>query len=461
MFKLLQNLSRYPLRQEDDFARRAFSIAVPLIIQQMIVCSVNLLDNLMVGQLGELAISGVAAANKFFIILDFAFFGLTGAAGIYMSQFHGAKEYRHLRESYLFGLLSSILVTLFFVIPGLLFPGIIGGFFTSDPGIQAPVRAYMPLAALALIPHWYSFNAQNAMRVLGETKKPLIISIVAVVSNGIFNSLFIFGLLGLPALGVTGAALGTLCARTVEFFLTVWFVKSGDFDFKRQAGDPLIMLSPRVSSVVFKRAIPLTLNEMGFGTGMAILFKFYGTRGLSVLAAMNITGTVSEIFFVLFSGMAVATTVIVGQELGAGKLEVARSSAYRLYKLSFLTALLFSGLMLVSSFIFPYLYNVSDEVRSMAIFFIRIYAAFYLVYAVNSQAYFTLRAGGDTKHVLMMDAGIFWFVNLPVVGLAAYCTDWSVFGLFIAGQMTDLVKFLVSSHLLSKETWVQNLTTDV
>lgn len=458
--KIFKVLHQYPLRQGDDFIPRVFKLAIPMVLQQLVTTFVNLLDNLMVGQLGDAAISGVASANKFFMIGMYAVFGLSAASGIYISQFEGAGQEERVKQSYLFSILSSGLVAVLFILPGIFMPRSIGAFFTPEKNILEPVAQYMPLAALAIIPQIYSINTQGAMRCLGETRVPLFLSFTTVVSNTVFNYIFIFGHLGMPAMGVKGAALGTLLARSLELILTYLAVKRGSYAFKVPLLHIFRVPKP-LSLAILKRALPLCLNEMGYGAGMAMLFKFYGTRGLGVLAAMNIMGTVTELFFVLFSGMAVATTVIVSRPLGANQLEEARSNAYRIYKLSFLLAIFFALLMFGSSFIFPSFYNVTEDVRGMATFFIRIYSLFYLVYTVNAQGYFILRAGGDTKHTLMMDAGYFWLVNLPTVGLAAYLTDWSVLVLFLLGQMTDFFKVFVSTTLLMRESWLKNLTGEV
>lgn len=460
MRNLLKNLREYPLFQNDNFARRVVVLAIPIMAQQMLVALVNLVDNLMVGQLGEQAMSAVALANKFFIIALFAINGVAVAASVYMSQFYGAKEYPQLQQSYRFSLITSLLISLLFVIPGIVFPVSIGSFFVQDASLHPYLREYMPLAALSYLPQVYSLNTQNAMRTLGETKKPLMLSFLAVVSNVFFNYLFIFGKIGLPALGVKGAALGTVMARLVELIACRLVLKHNDFPFSGPLKDAL-QISPPIAKAISVKALPLVLNEIGYSSGMALLLKFYGTRGRNVIASMTIMLTTSELFFVLFGGLAVATTVVVGHELGSNNLEKARSNAYRLYKLGILLCSFFALLMFIFSFFVPNLYDVSEQVKAMAGFFLRVYSIFYVFYIINGMAYQILRVGGDMKLTMAMDAGFFWLINVPVVGLAAYLTDWSVFIIFVLGQMTDFFKIFLSSHLLSRETWLRNLTKDV
>ena len=457
--QLIEKFKQYPLRQGDGFIREVLTVAWPMVLQQLLTCSVTLLDNLMVGQLGDMEISGVAVASKFLMVAQYAVFGIAAASGVYIAQYHGAKKKEEVHQSYRFSFVVSLLIAVLFAVPAILAPGSIGRFFTADTGIQDPIKSYLPTAAAAMVVQVFSLTSQNAMRCMGETRLPLFLSSVAVVGNTVFNYIFIFGHLGVPAMGVYGAALGTLCARALEMLVTAWV----SFRHEAQLVQALFRfwdIPKKLAIGISKRALPLCVNEIGFGSGMAMVFKFYGTRGGEVLAAMNIMGTVSELFFVLFSGMAIATTVVVGQALGANELEKARSNAYRLYQLSMIIGVFFTFLMFLSSFIFPQFYNVSEEVRGMAIYFIRVYSFFYLIYTSNAAAYFVLRAGGDSKNTLKMDAGWFWFVNIPIVAAAAYFTDWNVTVLFFIGQMTDFFKSFIAMPMLVKETWLRNLTAE-
>lgn len=458
--QLVRNLRLYPLFQNDGFPRRILALAIPIMFQQMFVNLVNLLDNLMVGQLGETAMSAVAAANKYNMIGLFAINGVGVAAGVYISQFYGAKEEERVRESYHFSLLASALIVILLVLPGLLIPDKIGLFFVHDESVVQPIKDYFPMAVLSFVPQIYSFATQNAMRTLGESRKSLYLSLVAVLSNVVFNYIFIFGHLGAPALGVKGAALGSLLARTCELIATRLMVRKYRFIFSGHLRQ-VFTIHPAVTKAITRKALPLVINEIGYSSGMALLFKFYGTRGKQVLAAMAIMSTCSELFFAIFAGIAVATMVVVGQPLGANQLEEARSNAYRLYKMGLLFAGVFSLLMLASSFVMPEFYAVSAEVKGLAAYFLRLYAIFYVFYTISSLAYQILRAGGAMRQTMIMDAGFFWLVNLPVVGMVAYLTDWSIEIMFLCGQLTDIVKCFVSSHLLVKEEWVTNLAAGV
>jgi len=445
------------LKLDKKFITKVLVVAVPFMLQQLITSSVNLLDSVMVGQLGDAAVAGVAAANRFYMIATFGIFGVTGAASIFIAQYFGKKDDEHVKQSYRYSVLATYAIIAPFVILGLIMPRSIIGFFTKDADVIRSGAAYLQFAILTYIPLGLSMAIGNAMRSVGETKLPLYISIVAIATNAIFNYLLIFGTFGFPKWGVMGAAIATLIARLVEMGIYMLVVRKKHFVFNTRYRDMLHISKKLVESITIK-ALPLVTNEILWYGGIVTLFKFYSVKGTEVMAGLSIASTISDVFFVLMGGMAVATTVIVSQPLGANHLDEARSNGYNLLKVSFLLALFFGVLMFISSFIFPQFYAISESSRVFATNIIRIQSVMFVIYMSNAQCYFILRAGGDTKSTLYMDAVFMWVVNIPVVGAATYLTAWSVYGIYMLGQSTDLLKLVFAYGLVRKEKWVKNLT---
>jgi len=447
----------FRLRENKEFYLKILTIAVPFMLQQLIGSSVNLLDTLMVGQLGDAAIAGVAAANRVYIIATFALFGVGGAVSIYLAQYFGAKDEEHMRQTYRYSLLTAYLIIAPFVIIGLCFPQAILTLFSKDPDVILQGTTYLRLAILTYIPIALSMTIANAMRSVGETKIPMYASIVAILTNAILNYILIFGHFGAPALGVAGAAIATIIARVIEAIIFLVIVVKKHFVFNTHIKD-LFHISPRLAKAITIKAIPLTTNEILWSTGMSMLFMFYGTRGKEIMAGMSISGSVADLFFTLFGGMAVATTVIISQDLGANRLDEARINAYKLLRFATLMAVALGILMFSSSFFATNFFNVTDLSKNAAINFLRVQSFMFWIYMTNAQFFFILRAGGDTKSTLMMDAVFMWLVNLPVVALFTYLTDWPVIYLYLAGQSTDLVKMAVAYTLVKREKWIKNLT---
>ncbi|NLW52978.1 MAG: MATE family efflux transporter [Tissierellia bacterium] len=450
-------MKKTSLFDDREFIKKVLVVALPMVVQQLLTSSVNLLDNLMVGQLGGFAISAVASTNKYLMVALFGMMGLGAAANIFLAQYHGARNIEKMKESFRYSIVSSMTITLIFVAFGLLATDSIIGFFSDSPELLELARDYLPIAAITMIPQTISYSVQSSMRSVGNTKIPLISSIISLVGNGIFNYILIFGHFGFPALGVTGAALGTLIARVLELAFLLAALKVNDFEFKTKVSR-IFSISRNIIYDITKKAIPLFINELGWAGGMAMLFKLYASSSLTALAALPIASTTADLFFVLFSGVAVATIVMVSHPLGSNDIDKARENGYKMLKLSMFAAIFFALAMFGASFITPHLYNISDEVFDLATSFIRTQALFFILYMYNAQIFFVIRAGGDTRSTLLMDSGVMWLINIPVVYLVSTYTDFNPLMVYACGQSTDLIKMAIATYYFKKEKWLVNLT---
>ena len=443
---------------DKKFIYSVLVVAIPIMLQNLIQTSVNLIDSLMVGQLGDAAIGGVAAVNRYFLILNGGMFGLTSAVAIFIAQFFGAKNEDKLRESFRFSIVSSYVLILPFFIIALLFPKAILNFFTKDITLIEAGVSYLRFACFTFLPLGISMSISGAMRCIGETKIPLVASVISVGINTFLNYCLIFGNFGLPTLGVQGAAIATLIARLVEMFLLLIILKFTEFPFKTKIKDLFNIDSDLVKQISLKAA-PLAMNEILWSGGNAMMLKFYGTRGGAVLSGNAICGTFTDIFYTLFSGMSVATTIMVSQPLGANKLEEAKDNGYRMVGVASMLAFCLSCLMIATNFIIPILYaSASLEVLTIAKSMIIVQAICFPIYTLNIQSFNVLRAGGDAKSTLILDSGFMWGFTIPMLAIFAYFTNINIYLLFALGRGSELVKLVLSFALLKKENWVKNLT---
>lgn len=443
---------------DGKFQKTVLMIAVPLMLQQLIVSSVNLIDNLMVGQLGDMALSGVSMANRFYMIVWAGVNGMIASSVIYLSQYNGANDTNHMKQSFRFMIVSSYILCIALFIIAFFFPKMVIAFFIKDVEVIRLGSAYLKIAAISYLPSVISLCIASAFRALGETKKPLYISVISVLTNAVFNYFLIFGVFGFPKLGVVGAAIATLIARSVEALIYLWMLKVSDMPFKTKVSN-LFTFDFELAKRITIRAFPLCVNEIMWSFGMSTLVRSYSHRGLVVNTAYSMSSTISDLFFVLFGGMATASTVLIGTPLGANKLEEAKENAYKLLGFSLILAGVILVLMFATSYVAPYFYNVSMEAKHLSANFLRIMALFFVLYMFNTSIYFILRAGGDTKSTLFMDSGFMWMLNIPLVMLLAYHTNLHVLIVYAIGQSTDVLKACVSYYLLKKEKWVKNLTT--
>lgn len=441
---------------DKKFYKTLMQVAAPLVLQQLITTSVQLVDNVMVGRLGETSIGAVSIVNQLYFIVILVTFGVYAGGGIFTSQFFGSKNYEKLKETFRFKVILGFMVSFLAFVLFSVYGEFLIRLFTKNEETVSLGLTYLKVARWTAFPWVLSVSISNTFREIGITKPLLKISIVAILTNTILNFILIFGFLFISPLGVFGAAIATLIARIIEFSLMVrLLIKEGKI-FNTRVKD-LFVIDKKLLKQMAVMAIPLTLNELFWSSGQTAFLHSYSTRGDSALAAMNITNAISQLVFVLFGGIATAVAVLVGKELGSNKLEEARDNSRKLIAFAVFTAAV-SGIMLfILSFFILNIYDVSIYTKNIAKFNIRINALFIPVYSFNSTLFYTLRSGGDTKSTLIMDSGYMWLVSVPTALVLAHFTTLEVTLMFLIVQCLDIPKAILGLIRYRKERWVQNL----
>jgi putative MATE family efflux protein len=442
------------------FYKTLFSVAAPLVLQQLITSSVQLVDNLMVGTLGDSALGSVAVVNQLYFVVMLIMFGTMGGAGIMTSQYFGSKNHDRLRQTFRFKVLAGILLSTLAWLTFTFFGHWLVQAFAKEPSLIESALDYMAIAKWSAFPFALTIAISNTFRETGITKPLLFISTTAILSNAFLNWLLIFGNWGLPAMGVSGAAVATLIARLIELGLALilLFTRGSVFRFKLRT---LFHIDKEVLKLTMKMAYPLMINEALWSLGQTAFFLAYSTRGEVALSAMSVSGTVSQLVFVTFGAIGTGISVMVGATLGAGKLEEAKDNARKLVAFGCAFAFTAGVLLFVSSFFILDLYqNISDAAKTIARFNIRVNSAFISVYAFNVAMYFTLRSGGDTKSTLLMDSGYMWVITVPFAMVLAYFTSMEVTMMFLLIQFLDIPKAFFAFSRYKKGRWIQNLAAD-
>ncbi len=299
----------------------------------------------------------------------------------------------------------------------------------------------------------------TSLREVGQTFVPMVASCSAVVVNLFFNWVLIFGKLGAPVLGVKGAAIATVLSRFVELgVVMLWshrHAKKVIFPhqtFRKGFGVPWPM-----TREITKCGLPLFVNEFLWSTGTSVIMQVYSTRGLDVMAALNISYVVLDLFQMAAFSVGNAIAILVGQELGAGELEKAVDTDRKLIALGFGAALVMASLMCLISPLFPQLYNTSDAVRELAKNLMLIMAALLPFATIAHASYFTLRSGGKSLITFVFDSCFMWVVNVPAAWCAAHLTAWPILVVYAAASSADILKAAIGLYLVGRKTWVNNL----
>jgi putative MATE family efflux protein len=301
----------------------------------------------------------------------------------------------------------------------------------------------------------------STLRECGETMLPMKSGIVAVLVNLVLNAIFIFGLLGFPAMGVVGAALATVISRYVQAAITViWtHTHSEKMVFVKGVYKSWGIPGNLVKKITIK-GMPLMINEILWSMGMAMLMQCYSVRGLDTVAALNISSTITNLFNIIFIAMGSSVAILVGQLLGAGKLEEAKDVDTKLIASSVAACVVMGGLLVICAPLFPMLYNTTDSVKDLATSFMRVAAVCMPMHGFLHAAYFTLRSGGKTIITFFFDSVFLWVVAVPVAFVLSRYTGMSIVPLYFICQLTDMIKCVIGFILLKKGVWIHNLTAD-
>lgn len=442
-----------------SFYKTLFAISFPIVLQQLLTSSLQLIDNLMVGSLGELAIGSVSVVNQLYFVIILITFGALGGAGIYTAQYFGSGEYEKLKQTFRFKLIIALLLVILSLLAFTFLGRFLIGLFTENEITIDGGMTYLNIVKWSMLPWAFSIAISTTFREIGITKQLLGITLGAIITNTVLNYLLIFGNFGFPELGIAGAAYGTLASRFVEFGLMfVLLIRKGKI-FNTAPKDVF-----KINSLVLKgiiiMALPLLINEFFWSMGQTMFLQSYSTRGDSALAAMNITNAISQLVFVTFGGIGTGIAVLVGNTLGKNQLDVAKDNAKKVVAFAVVFAFFTGAMLFVLSFFLLDLYDVSEATKWIARNNIRINALFIPVFSFNVSMYFTLRAGGDTTSTMLMDSGYMWVIQVPVVFILARVTDLNVIMLFLIVQLLELPKSVFALSRYRKENWVRNLAIE-
>ena len=450
------------------FYKSVVTLLIPIVIQQFITSFVSLLDNIMVGSLGTEAISAASIANQVMLVFILAVFGGMSGAGIYGAQFFGKGDTDGMRYTFrckmYFGVLISaaaILVYLFFG------ESFIAAFLKgeSNGGDLALTQRggcdYLNIMLWGLPPFALVQVYAGTLREAGETRAPMFAGICAILTNLFGNWVLIFGHLGAPAMGVQGAAIATVVSRYVELLIVASHAHRHTDKYPFFAGSYKSLYVPgSLAMKILRTATPLLINEILWSLGMTFITQFYSSRGLHAVAALNINGTAWNLFSVIMMGMGSAVAIMVGQRLGAGKMEEARDVDRKLIFLTEVIHVIIGVSMVLAAPLVPQLYNVSEEVRDLTRQLLIIAGCSLPIHSFAHVTYFTIRSGGRTVITFLFDAVYTWVIAVPLAFCLTRFTELTITQVYFCVQFVDILKVMIGLIMLKSDFWARNVVNE-
>ncbi len=449
-----------------DLYKKIIKLAIPIMVQNLITNFVALIDNIMIGAVGTEQMSGVAIVNQIFFVFNLAVFGAVSGAGIFCAQFFGKGDYNGVRHTLRFKIISAIAITAVgmgvFLLLG---DNLITSFLhDADKGIDLALtfdsaKTYMLIMLVGNVAFALESAYSSTLREGGNTTVPMAAGIAAIITNTCLNWLLIFGIGPFPELGVAGAAIATVISRFVQVSIVIFWTHKNRNRLVYPKGlyrgfkIPLAL----AKRITVKGFLPLVLNETLWAAGMAMLTQCYSLRGIDVVAGLNISTTVSNLFNVMFIAIGSGVSIIQGQFLGAGKFYEAKDSAPKLIAFSTVICIFVGAVMASLSSVFPMVYNTSEHIKSLATNFILLSALFMPIHGMCHSTYFTIRAGGKTGITFLFDSGYTWLVAVPLAYCLAHFTDLGIFTVYFLVQGAEMAKCIIGGVLVSKNVWLSNI----
>ena len=443
-----------------SFYRTVIALVVPMALQNLINVGVTAADVIMLGAVGEDALSGASLAGQVQYIMTLFLFGLTSGATVLTAQYWGKGDKDAIEKILGIAVKTAVFVTALFTAAALVVPGLLLRIFTGDPVVIAEGIKYLRIVAFTYImigiTQAYLYIMRSVERVIVAT----VVYLLSLICNIIMNSIFIFGLLGLPAMGISGAALGTLCARILEVVLVAGYARFFNKDIKLRLRYVL-----HTDKVLFgdfmKYALPVVINEVMWGLGTAANTAILGHMGSPVVAANSVAQVARQLATVVSFGLSSAAAIYLGKTIGEKRMEHARAYAKRFIGLSLIMGVLGGAVILIASPVASVFLSLSAEAKD----YLRI-MFFVMSYFVVGQAFNTtmvvgiFRSGGDTRFGLILDVSTMWCCSILLGFLAAFVFKLSVPVVYMILMSDEIIKIPITFWRYRSCKWLRDVTRD-
>ncbi len=444
------------------FYKILISLCIPIIIQNLISTSVNVIDTVMISSLGEISVASIGVANQFFFLFNMSLAGITGGAGVFISQFFGKSDVNNIRKVTGFSTILAFILSLIFFIPALAIPTQIINIFSYDPEVIKQCSEYFSIVVFCYPLIAISTVFSMGSRGVRNPKLGMFCSAIALFVNIILNYGLIFGNLGLPTMGVKGAALATVIARIIELILIigyVYFLKK-DYILRFTIKD-LKNINSEFLNPLIAKSLPIFLNDSLWAVGTVLYSIAYSKAGTSAIAASQIATSTGNFFIMTAVCIANGAAIMIGNELGADNIKRAINYAKKFSILVFLAGLAFGVLLILNIPLLLKIFTVSDTLAPdiKKIFFIMgilmALKSFNVLLIIG-----ILRSGGDTKYALFLELGCMWLVSIPLTFIAAL-KGAPIYILVLLTYSEEFVKFIFGIPRALSKKWATNIVKEI
>lgn len=447
------------LVKDKNFYRVLFSIALPIAAQNFITFTVSLADSLMLGKVGEIALSGANLANQLFFILMIVTFGVTSAAMVFASQYWGKNDICSMKRIITIMLRIAAVISVAASALAICIPETVMGWYSDDPLVIEAGASYLRIIGWAY-PFYSITNAMaSVLRSAHIVKISIIIYLSSLIVNVFLNWVLIFGNLGAPVLGIEGAAIATSCARVVEFIILmvylIFFEKKIHYTFK-----DLFVPVKDYKGAFLKTGAPVVLNEAVWSIGTSVLSMIIGHISTEFVSANSIANIIWQSVWVVIAGMGNATSVVIGNAVGRGEDKgIILNKAKTIVLLSFVMGIISSAALILIRGPVINFYEVSAETKELAYDLIVSYAVIIIFQAMSMQYVVGIfRGGGDTKTAMLVDVLFLWTVAIPLGAFTGLVLHWAPPLVYVMLRSDEFFKNIIGFFRLRSGKWIRDIT---
>lgn len=440
------------------FYRTVIGLVVPMALQNLINVGVTAADVVMLGTVGETALSGASLAGQVQYIMTLFLFGLTSGATVLTAQYWGKGDRETIEKILGMTVKAAILVTALFTMAALAVPSLLMRIFTSDPAVITEGVKYLRIVAFTYIMIGVTQAYLYVMRSVERVVVATVVYLCSLLCNIVMNSIFIFGLFGFPAMGVSGAALGTLCARILEVILTAGYARLFNKDIKLRP-QYILHTDRALFRDYMKYALPVVANEVMWGMGTAANTAILGHLGSAAVAANSVAQVARQLATVVSFGLSSAAAIYLGKTIGEKKLEYARAYAKHFVLLSVAMGLLGGLVILIVSGPASAALTLTDTAKSYLRIMFCVMSYFVIAQAFNTTMVVGIfRSGGDTRFGLIMDMSTMWGCSILFGFIAAFVLKLSVPVVYVILMSDEIIKIPISLRRYRGYRWLKDVT---
>ena len=443
--------------RDKEFFRVMLALAIPVAFQQLITAGLNMIDVLMVGQLGETSVAALGLANQIFFLLILFLFGVTSGMSIFTAQFWGKGDTEHIHHVLGICLIVSVSVSLLFSLAATLIPETLMKFYTEDPEVIKLGSDYLRIVGLSYVFTAISVSYISILRSITMVKLTVVVSVLALIIKTSIAYLLIFGIGDLPALGVRGAAVGTTVGWIFECVLLLILV----YAFKTPLAANLFSFVKFNREFLFKvlrTSMPAAANEVLWSVGITTYNAVYARIGTDAIAAVNINATIEELLFVLFIGLGNACSVMVGNKIGEGKKDLAFEYGRRFTIMGVIFAIAGGVFVISIRDVVAGLYELSPSALQNLHGLMLVYSLSIWLRVFNFMLFIgALRAGGDTRYAMFTELFSIWLIGVPSAFIGGFVLDLPVYGVYAMVLIEEVIKAVVILRRFISRKWIHDL----